>query len=418
MPYTDLRSISLTEAAKVLNIAIHDGNTNKNASSREPCPFCGSSSGFVTRDNTFYKCFSCGEHGSVTSLAKRTTNGYSILRKAFTSPNQVNSDSVKLEKIFLHYSNALQKHPEILDDFYASREIDLRQVEVGYATGELLTLKYSTKELDDLGLLSNKNWELWWNHLIFPIRDKQGLLTHFQGRALDNSKLRWLASRLSTPPISSCLYNLNKVKDIKPLSYYPNIFITEGITDTLSLQQLRGKISGSLNSKPFTTAINTTAMGTLGITPDISGHAYTLKNFSICFIYDNTKIAIGSQGYVQGLPNYRSWNSMLPCIIDFYKRRNSGNVFCLQVPEYPGVEDVNDFLRAIEWNFSDWLSYFKVNVKPLEDFVLNYYKDDPKAMRLVGKCISVRRRPEDVDEYSRLLKHHFGNVENYLLDLL
>jgi len=418
MKYTDLESIPLTEAARVLNIAIHDGNT-KAGGGREPCPFCGSSTGFQTRDNKTYTCYSCNNRGSVLSLAKHADNGFSLLRKAFIAdPNLAHADYSEMEKIFSHYTRLLEGHPEIITEFCDTRQIDLTQVEVGYAKGNLQSSGYSSKQLSNLGLLSNKNAELWWDHLIFPIRDRRGLLTHFQGRALGNTKLRWLASRHPTLPISNCLYNLNKVSDIQSAPYYPDVFITEGITDALSLQQMQGKVSGIIKDKPFTRHIKTVALGTLGINPDISHHAYPLKDFSICFIYDNTKIAIGSRDYVQGLPNYRSWNSMLPCIIDFYKRRNSGRVFCLQVPEQPGVEDVNDFLKAIDWDFNSWFAYFKNNINTLEDFVLNYYKDDPKAMRLVGKCLSVRKRPEDLDEYSRLLKHHFGNEVSYLLSIL
>lgn len=423
--YNTIKSnYTLTEAAAVLGVAITRGNT-KNEGGREACPFCSSTTAFVTNQNKTYRCFSCKSSGDVIDLAK-SFNKLNLLNKGLDTVLQVEEDRKgSLREVFECYRKALDNSNDnskslVFDllEPMVKRGLHFDIKSIGYApySDYLQEQGFKKKTLEDLGLISNSGREIWYNHIIFPIQDEYGYVRHLQGRALsEETSARWLGSRGGLRPISDTLYGLEKLPVSKQQAAgLPDIFITEGITDTQSLRQLSGTIRGRIKGQAFTKVVSINAVGTLSLTPDLTYYSKVLENYSLCFIYDNTKAAIGRENG----GSYISWNSVLPSIVALQVKRGkkAPPIYCLPVPEEPGVEDVNDYCNDIEWSVQEFYKYAVTNKKRLEDFLLDLYKNDASQQELVAKSISVYRQPKHLEQFETNLKTLYGSTLNYILD--
>lgn len=411
---------TITEAAAAIGVAITKGDT-KNGGGREACPFCSSTTAFVTYQNKTYRCYSCKNAGDVIDLAK-SFNKLNLLNKGLDVVLRVEGNRKdSLREVFECYKKALVKFEYLISgplETMIERGLHFDVETIGYApyNNYLQEQGFKKKTLEDLGLISNSGKEIWYNHIIFPIQDQYSYVRHLQGRAVgEEVGARWLGSRGGLRPISDTLYGLEKLPFNKQQAAgLPDIFITEGITDTQSLRQLTGTVRGRIKGQTFTKAVSINAIGTLSLTPDLTYYSKVLENYSLCFIYDNTKAAIGRENG----GSYISWNSVLPSIVSLQVKRGkkAPPIYCLPVPEEPGVEDVNDYCNDIEWSVQEFYKYVVTSKKRLEDFLLELYKNDASRQELVAKSISVYREPKHLEQFETNLKTMYGSTLNYILD--
>jgi hypothetical protein len=383
--------VSLTRAAAFYKIPVTKGHS-RGGGNREPCPLCQSRTGFVTTNDRNWNCYSCGQHGDVFTLVGLCTGGNEFSKVIRLSSKQLKKDeTIRLSgmaAVFKLYQQEIR--PEHLE-YFEERGIQLKTDDCGFApsTTFLQDKGYSKENIDKLGLWSDSQKELFENRIVFPIKDFNGFITHFQGRSLDpNEKLRWKGSKGGLHSIHEMLYNAHKRFSNK----HP-LFITEGITDTKSLETLRMQ-----------------ALGTLGLGQRLDGYANLLAGHSLYFIYDNTKKPIGQKDAGKDV----SWSAMLPSIINLHAARGPGRIYCLKIPRYSGVEDVNDFANYINWNSKYFIQFVKESRVSIGRFAL----ESSLPLELIGKAVGVNKIPAELDEFWARVRREKGSVKHYLLELL
>ena len=130
------------------------------------------------------------------------------------------------------------------------RKYKIFDIENPYAFFRKLKENWGEERLYKSGLLKLKEGKYissWWKYtIVFPYFDLDCNITYLQGRYLNNSKdeLRWV----NLPNISSTLYNMNILNNCKKGE---KIYICEGITDALSLNQIGKKAVAVMGANNF-----------------------------------------------------------------------------------------------------------------------------------------------------------------------
>jgi DNA primase catalytic core len=234
------------------------------------CPFHKDSSPsmHVTPSLGIYKCFACGAGGDVFRFVmeheKQTFPesvefvadivGHILTDKTFGN-NAIEKDAfalarraVDLAKEF--FKEQLQKKPDILD-YLKNRGITPKtanEFEMGYAPDSWDALiirakreKITNKALIDAGLVVQKDagglYDRFRHRLIIPIKDSNGKVLGFGGRALKQSEN---AKYINSPESllyhkSQVLFGLNLAK--KAISQEKCFYIVEGYMDVIQLWQ-------------------------------------------------------------------------------------------------------------------------------------------------------------------------------------
>ena len=229
----------------------------------------------VNDEKEFYHCFSSAEHGDIFSfLMKHKNMSYPdsieyLAKQAGMDPkNGIIRDSKYVEKDFSGYRKIIYEAnnyfknqlitSSVAQKYIQKRSIDekiIKEFELGYAgTGNSNLynhLKNKGLNIEDaisIGLIKKSNkkegefYDFFRNRFMFPIKDYKSNIIAFGGRALDDSKIKYINS--SDSPIfkkSFQLYNLNLAieENRKP----KNLIIAEGYMDVITLYQNNFKTS-------------------------------------------------------------------------------------------------------------------------------------------------------------------------------
>lgn len=361
-------------------------NLDKNA-----CPNCGKSKLWIKTD--FFKCFKagCGVSGNVVNYIMITnkvtyTEAYTYLKDKFDyidtsklhpSDNHYNNTEVKerreiLAKIFNLCKQYKTDYKAV--DYIKSRGLDPNKIEYGFwprnsnGNRDLIRLNTGLKlnKLQELKLVNSKNEEIFTDRVIFPIKNLNGDIIYFQGRSLDpDANLRWLTSANDSKleqSVFSYFYNTNILKKDNKI-----LFVCEGITDALSLQQLDLNVISSLN-----------------LYPPLLKYRDSLSEVDYLIVfYDNDKININYNSKDLNQVNikntvYKSWDSVLDILISLKYMRPDLNICCIMPPEKTGITDINEWLVSINFDKEIALKYINTNHLTLEEFLIDKFLIDKR----------------------------------------
>jgi len=266
-----LNSIPILEIADLLNI---DLNTSKSCKCFKGHDNKSPSLKFYENTNTYY-CYGCGigtkpinlimDYYEISFLEACEildnkffgSNSYSLpniirvfnKKEKYTfSPDKEIYQSIlnksKLSKQGLEYLESRGYTIEII------RKYKIFDIEDIYTFFRELKSQWSEERLYKCGLLKlndEKYLSSWWKYtIVFPYFDLDNNIIYLQGRYLNKSKdeLRWV----NLPNVKSSLYNMNILNSCQKGD---DIYICEGITDALSLNQIDKKAVAVMGANNF-----------------------------------------------------------------------------------------------------------------------------------------------------------------------
>lgn len=328
---------------------------------RPKCPFCGSKSGFSVKKDRHFHCYRCQKKGSVIDLTmawldcdfveaiKTLSNDIKVQQFDFSKPDL-------REKAFRYYQEAFEDNPDA-QQYAKDRGWDYP---MGYAPDNEYLQKrgMSVKDLRSIFLISNRSHldsEFFQNRLIFPIRDSNGRIAHFQGRSIDpSSNIKWLSTSGDETSINHYLFNGHDLDQVKEKNH---LFFAEGIGDALALQKM-----------------NIPAVGILGNYMPLQGYKRYLENLeAICFALDNDCYELGTSQ--EG--RYKSWSRMLPEIIDLQKTLDIP-IWCYTPPSMSGISDINEYALSIDFDEETFLENVQKRSKPVDKMAWEVFPTDDK----------------------------------------
>ena len=226
----------------------------------------------INDDKGVYFCYSCKAGGNLITFIKEyknfsseealdeISNFFNLRIKKIKFQNDNNTDKknilLKLNSSVaeLFHKFLLKKsESRIALDYLQSRGFNLKDIEenqIGFAPNSwdfLTSFVKNNKEklicLEELGLIkqkedSKKYFDFFRNRIIFPIKNRQGLILAFAGRTIDNSNPKYLNSKESVIfSKRKALYGIDKFNNFKGKK--PKfIFIVEGYTDVLMMNKV------------------------------------------------------------------------------------------------------------------------------------------------------------------------------------
>jgi DNA primase len=324
------------------------------------CPFCNKHKKLAVNHKS-YHCFVAGCKGEKkgdifdflmkTEVARDFNDAYNLVLKALG----YEVDYKKIRKARSTRESILEKAFEVYNqatttktwDYLFSRSLSksLWDIPIGHSGSRTLLQErgFTREELEKSGLLSSSGKELFYNHVIFPIFDSKGRLVHLQGRNLDsNPTLRWINTRSDdySPSISHFLFNANNLSS-------ENVFLTEGVTDGMTLIETLGKES---------------VVSCFGTNPYLYVSHSLLNRESLTACFDNDVFLEGEQRTL------KSWSSVLKPLLEL-KRQLNIPLYCVMPPNKPRIKDINDW-----WNRGNITeSSLKEQRVEIFDFVLQNF---------------------------------------------
>ena len=269
--FEQLNNIPILEIANILGIALNSsksidcfkGHDNKSPSLK-----------FYENTNTYY-CYGCGIGSKPINLVMdfyeiSFIEAYKILENKFFRDSSYNLPKfkkavTKQEKTF--FVPDIEIYQSIVtNNILSSKGISYLEsrgykqdfiekykvfdIEEPYDFFRKLKEIWGEERLYRCGLLKIKDeryLSAWWKYtIVFPYFDLDNNIIYLQGRYLTESKneLRWV----NMPNIKSSLYNLNILNTCE---YGEQIYICEGITDALSLNQIGKKALAVMGANNF-----------------------------------------------------------------------------------------------------------------------------------------------------------------------
>ncbi len=234
------------------------------------CPFHRekSPSFYVSPDKQIFHCFGCGEGGDVLGFIKKIENisfkeAVETLaeRANIKLPILVNSEKdEKLQNLKIkvyqineiasefYQKNLLNPNSKIAQDYVKKRKMDMYTLQtfgIGFAGNfDELYQELKKREFNDEEILASKlvlksektgkMYDAFRNRLMFTIRDIKDRVIAFGGRALDNSKPKYINSP------DTVVYNKGRhlfAMNIAKKCGEKTIMLVEGYMDTISLHQ-------------------------------------------------------------------------------------------------------------------------------------------------------------------------------------
>ena len=177
-------------------------------------------------ENKFY-CFGCGEKGSGEELLEKFT-GKSYGSKKIPIEYQINKEAA------LYFKNNLKNNEKILSQF-SKRGVTKNTIElfdIGLSADIKPVLdKFGLKgKIEGYSLLNSKGESFFNDRLMFPIKDKDGIVKGFTGRTINGDEVKYL-NTLSLKK-GEMLFNLNNA--IEKANKSKRIFLVEGPFDVLA----------------------------------------------------------------------------------------------------------------------------------------------------------------------------------------
>jgi len=370
------------------------------------CPFCQGQKKLVIRQ-TYYKCYlpSCLAHSGgdfidlllKAEVTRSRKEGHSLL----VNDHQIKQQSYALsrrtkemEQIFSIYYAAFHKYPQAYS-YLENRNLHLTNQPIGYAPNEpdyLSQNGVSQATSERLGLTNRYGRDLLTNRVIFPITDYKGNLLHLQGRSLDpDNDLRWLATKNaeSVSPINNLFYNLAGVIN------EPKVYLTEGITDGLSILSL-----------------GLPAISMLGVESSLVPLSYHLPHLSkLTALFDNDKIKQGEKN----AGKYKSWARVLPNLIELKLQSPKIQIDCLLPPEKPGIKDFNDWYSN-SLTQDEFIKYAHSNTLSLEQFCLKYMAQEEILHPYLWRLF--KNTPDYIRQFSQIIQTLYPSYPEYITSVL
>ncbi len=392
------------------------------------CPFHTekSPSFYVYPEGGNYVCFSCGEKGdaftwlqktegidfpeALEQLAART--GVTLQRG---TPRDPERDETR-ERIFAINEEAATFFASILlngaagEDgrrYVAERGLNREMVErftLGFAPESWDALLkhltghgHSEQSLVEAGLLTERDdgrrYDRFRNRLIFPIRNRDGQIVGFGGRALGDGKPKYLNTAQTVVfDKSSVLYGIDLAKDAIRKS--DTAVIVEGYVDAIMAHQVGhanvvASMGTALTEQQVGLLKRLTARIVLALDADAAGQAAMLRGIDT----------------MRGALDYDEVAVVDPRQLVRFERKLSTEILVLALPE---GKDPDEFLRA---HPADWPALV-AGAEPLLDFVMRAVVGgidlaDPKAKSAVVAQLAplIRELPDTIQQahYTGLL---------------
>lgn len=228
----------------------------------------------------FFKCFGCGETGDIIKLVQNA-KGITFLEAChwLMSAFNIIEDGKVVRKIKIEQVPAAEKpairsynNPDIEIYNWIFSNLNLSTLALSYLSThrgfsqdiihklmikdipnpksffQLLKAKFGTRRLLDCGLLKSdgeKIRDIWWDHVIvFPFLDSKGHVTYIQGRRLKSDEIKYVNLFNSKPGV----YN---IRILETMSKNEQLFICEGVPDTITALQMEWKAIGILGAANF-----------------------------------------------------------------------------------------------------------------------------------------------------------------------
>ena len=221
----------------------------------------------VQEDKGFYHCFGCQEHGDIFDYVMKSSN-LTFSEAVISLANEAGID-IKVEDKFNQENdikltklrNLMQQITEWFSDqliagvggqglrYLNTREITediIKKYELGFAPNgwdqlkqNFLKMGYTEEDLIQAGVLinsesSNKTYDRYRNRIIFPIKNMNGRVVGFGGRAIDDAKAKYINSpETELYKKRNNLYGIFEAK--KHIRESDSVIVVEGYTDVLSL---------------------------------------------------------------------------------------------------------------------------------------------------------------------------------------
>jgi len=293
--------------------------------------------GFDIRRNR-YKCFACGESGSVLDLLMRvkgldikqaikeletisgrdyTSHKTNYAEQYSHNPPEatrkaLNSDtgaySYIYEELYSYCIGLDQESEQYLKNRGLTEETISRfllfSIKDYQATDRHLKSKFSIDQLQEAGILGEKDNLLFYKHKIIIPFLREGRIIFLQGRRLDQENPKYLHLKKPAP-----LYNLDTLDEAEKGQ---EVYISEGVFDTMILEQNRYK-----------------AVGILGVNNFKPDYTALFKGLDVVIVLDNDKA--GEQGTLK--------------LAEMFYYKGQG-VSKKQLPE--GIKDITEYFKNNE----------------------------------------------------------------------
>src|SRR6056297_487043 len=257
--YTNFKEITQkikdnTSSEDVLSSYINVKKAGKNYTAL--CPFHAEDtpSFYIFPETQTYHCFGCNAHGDVINFIKEYENMSFIeaLKKAASIAGvkldldiKSKPKEIELNEVYSKITNEnllnLKRDHKVWK-FLQKREISentIREFELGYSSGKevekaLDESMFEEKMAEDIGLFNNKR-EFFYNRLIIPIKDSNGQVVGFAGRAVDeDTKPKYVNTKENRFfKKSKIMYLFDKSK--KYIQENDMVIITEGFFDAIAM---------------------------------------------------------------------------------------------------------------------------------------------------------------------------------------
>ncbi len=257
--YTNFKEITQkikdnTSIEDVLSSYINVKKAGKNYTAL--CPFHAEDtpSFYIFPETQTYHCFGCNAHGDVINFIKEYENMSFIeaLKKAASIAGvkldldiKSKPKEIELNEVYSKITNEnllnLKRDHKVWK-FLQKREISentIREFELGYSSGKevekaLDESMFEEKMAEDIGLFNNKR-EFFYNRLIIPIKDSNGQVVGFAGRAVDeDTKPKYVNTKENRFfKKSKIMYLFDKSK--KYIQENDMVIITEGFFDAIAM---------------------------------------------------------------------------------------------------------------------------------------------------------------------------------------
>ncbi|GCE26488.1 hypothetical protein KDA_19720 [Dictyobacter alpinus] len=417
------------------------------------CPFHNerTPSFYVFRESQTWHCFGCNEGGDVFSFVQKQQGldfheallylaekaGVAVEEHNGSNPEEEREASASRERLrklnedallWFHQMLLRSKEAEGARAYVESRGISAESVlsfGLGYASEQwdglsryFLSHGYTEQELvtgglarwrenDNFGGERNGIYDYFRNRLIFPIRDDRGRVIGFGGRALGDSKPKYLNSPQTVLfEKNTVLYAIDMAKDaIKQIG---QVVIVEGYVDAVIAHQYGTKqtvacIGSAITEKHIQKLKKLTKQVTLALDPDAAGSAATEQGIKEALKgFDRTMVPVplagGSNNKAARQPSQKGQQK-------FNKQPQTRGIIRLEeqvdaeinVLQLPPGEDPDEVIRR---DFSTW--FYAVN-HPLS--LIDYY--------FTVKTVDLNmREPEGKTEAARRLLPVVGMISN------
>lgn len=388
MPKQDLRVFkarhSLVElSGKYLDLELHSSGI------WQTCPACNGASKFIINNDRTYKCMQprCDLHRSGDIFNLFAWKGHSFkeacdildIQCDGSTQSRLNTD---LEEIYEECKIELLKTPAAIDYISKRYKVTLEDLYTKY-----YDIGYADK-LPKLGFNSPR--------IVFPIYSIDGRLQHLHTRAIDpDNPVRWLPTKTgslgnSTLSFAHYMWNWQLYRETK------HLFVTEGISDGLSLTKL-GLPTVSLLS----------LMGPL----DEMLNRFTNLESVVC-VFDNDQVPAGEKG------KYKSWDNLITKLLSYGYSNPKVKVWCVVPPNTIGIKDVNDWVTHHKLTRDRFLELISRRAKLVTQFTLDVYWEDYSKHSQLIKCLGKSKDNEQIRQFISKVNKNNSSWFNYINNLV